>query len=130
MTQYLTIVEVIFIYEALMKRYGGAYGIRDMGALEAALFRPQSGYYETILQEAAALWESLSQNHPFIDGNKRVAFAATHVFLKINHITLTAAPEVLEHFVLDHLKQGEFEYKAILQWLQRYTIVPVDEEFA
>jgi len=57
----------------LIGRFGGALGIRDRGALESALTRPQSGYYADLIQEAAALWESLSQNHPFLDGNKRVA---------------------------------------------------------
>jgi death-on-curing protein len=67
----------------LINRYGGSAGVRDMGALEAALYRPQSGYYEDVIQQAAALWESLSQNHPFVDGNKRIAFAAMDIFLRI-----------------------------------------------
>jgi death-on-curing protein len=52
------------------------------------LARPQSGYYEDIIQEAAALWESLSQNHPFVDGNKRVAVTVTAAFLKIDGYSL------------------------------------------
>lgn len=55
-----------------------------MGALESALYRPQTGYYLDLLQEAATLLESLAINHPFIDGNKRSAFAVTDVFLKLN----------------------------------------------
>jgi plasmid maintenance system antidote protein VapI len=58
-------------------RYGGAPGVRDAGALESALHRPQTGYYDSIIHEAAALLESLVQNHPFIDGNKRVAYAVS-----------------------------------------------------
>lgn len=54
--------------------------MRDPGALEAALFRPQTGYYDDIVVEAAALLESLAINHPFVDGNKRIAFAAADVF--------------------------------------------------
>ena len=74
MTDYLTVVEVLAIHDDLITRYGGSHGVRDMGLLEAALFRPQTGYYADLIEEAAALWESLGQNHPFIDGNKRVAF--------------------------------------------------------
>ena len=65
--------EVISTHAILIARLGGAAGIRDRGALESALARPRSGYYPDVIQEAAALWESLSQNHPFVDGSKRVA---------------------------------------------------------
>ena len=66
MTDYLTVVEVLAIHEDQISRYGGSSGVRDAGLLEAALFRPQTGYYPDLLAEAAALWESLSQNHPFM----------------------------------------------------------------
>ena len=66
------------------------WGIRDPGLLEAALFRPQTEHYPSLIDEAAALWESLSQNHPFVDGNKRTAFAATYVFLLINGLRIVA----------------------------------------
>ncbi|CAK7015362.1 MAG: hypothetical protein DELT_02236 [Desulfovibrio sp.] len=84
MREYLTSLEVLALHQALLQRYGGAPGIRDMGAVEAAVFRPQCGYYGDIVEEAAALLESLLINHPFVDGNKRVAFAACDVFLRIN----------------------------------------------
>src|ERR1700761_6645913 len=90
MTDYLTVVEVLAIHADQIDRYGGAHGVRDAGLLEAALFRPQTGYYADLIEQAAALWESLAQNHAFIDGNKRVAFAATYTFLAINGIWLTA----------------------------------------
>ncbi|MBV9397760.1 MAG: type II toxin-antitoxin system death-on-curing family toxin [Bryobacterales bacterium] len=80
MRDYLTVAEVLAMHADQIERYGGSHGIRDPGLLEAALFRPQTGYYADLIEEAAALWESLSQNHPFIDGNKRTAFAATDTF--------------------------------------------------
>ena len=83
-TDYLTTADVLGLHRMLMQRYGGTPGLRDASALESALFRPQTGYYEDIVAEAAALMESLAINHPFIDGNKRIAFAATDVFLRIN----------------------------------------------
>ena len=74
MTSYPTVDEVIAVHSRLIARFGGSLGIRDRTALESALARPRSGYYTDILQEAAALWESLSQNHPFVDGNKRALY--------------------------------------------------------
>jgi len=77
---YIHVDDVLAIHADQIERYGGSQGLRDPGLLEAALFRPQTGYYPSLVDEAAALWESLSQNHPFVDGNKRTAFAATYVF--------------------------------------------------
>lgn len=81
---YLTLADILAIHAVQIRRYGGSPGLRDAGALESALFRPQSGYYDDIVAEAAALLESLAIIHPFIDGKKRVAFAATDVFVRIN----------------------------------------------
>src|SRR5580693_9824885 len=96
MTDYLTVAEVLAIHADQIERYGGSHGVRDQGLLEAALYRPQTGYYADIIEEAAALWESLSQNHAFIDGNKRTAFAAMYTFLAINGARL--APDALETY--------------------------------
>jgi death on curing protein len=83
-TSYPAVDEVIAVHSRLIAKFGGSPGIRDRGALESALARPRTGYYDDIIQEAAALWESLSQNHPFVDGNKRVAVTVTAAFLKLN----------------------------------------------
>ena len=106
MTDYLTVAEVLAIHEDQIARYGGSPGIRDRGLLEAALFRPQTGYYADLLEEAAALWESLSQNHPFVDGNKRTAFAATYTFLAINGAQLTAGLDETLTFVCGLYEAG------------------------
>ncbi len=89
---YLTAADVPGMHTVLMQRYGGAPGVRDPGALEAALFRPQTAYYDDMVAEAAALLESLAINYPFVDGNKRIAFAAADVFLRINGWRLQRAP--------------------------------------
>lgn len=89
------------MHTVLIKRYGGAEGIRDMGAVEAAVFRPQCGYYADVVQEACALLESLLINHPFVDGNKRVAFAACDVFLRINGYRINANSTDLLRLMLD-----------------------------
>lgn len=111
MRDYPTLHEVLAIHAEAIKAYGGSNGVRDPGAIEAALFRPQSGYYVDIIEEAAALMESLLINHPFVDGNKRVAFAICHVFLGINGYRLDADPKWLYDRILHWLeeKEGRFE---------------------
>lgn len=118
MTDYLTVVEVLAIHDDQIKHYGGAWGVRDGGLLEAAIFRPQTGYYADLVEEAAALWESLSQNHPFMDGNKRTAFAAMYTFLAINEVRLTASTDEAESFVLNLYRVGSFEFEHLRQWLR------------
>ena len=118
MTDYLAVIEVLAIHDDQIERYGGATGVRDYGLLEAALFRPQTGYYADLIEEAAALWESLSQNHPFIDGNKRTAFAVTYTFLAINGATLTASAGETEAFVLGLYGAGTFYFTRLGGWLR------------
>ncbi len=121
MTDYLTLAEVLTIHADLIARYGGSPGIRDLGLLEAALFWLQTGYYADLIAEAAALWESLSQNHPFVDGNKRVAFAAVYTFLRVGGITLTADADTTFAFV-DHLYQtGQLTFDQLEPWLRTHT---------
>ena len=126
MTDYLTLAEVLAIHEDLIARYGGTPGIRDMGLLEAALFRPQTGYYADVIAEAAALWESLSQNHPFVDGNKRVAFAAVYTFLRANGITLTADADSTFAFVDGLYQTGQFDFDQLEPWLREHTSSDAD----
>lgn len=121
MTIYLTAIELLAIHEDQIKRYGGIDGIRDPGLLEAALFRPQTGYYEDLIEEAAALWESLAQNHPFLDGNKRVAFAATYTFLAINGLWITAKAEETFTFIDGLHQAGHFEFRRLSIWLRANT---------
>src|SRR5581483_3467900 len=91
-------------------RCGGAHGIRDQGLLEAALYRPQTGYYAGLIEEAAAVWESLSQNHAFVDGNKRTAFAAMYTFLAINGARLAADPQETYDFVAALYETNQFSF--------------------
>lgn len=121
MTDYLTTVEVLAIHQDQIERYGGSAGIRDAGLLEAALFRPQTGYYGDLIEEAAALWESLAQNHAFIDGNKRVAFAATYTFLAINGTRITADAEDTFAFINGLYQSGSFAFVQLNAWLRANT---------
>ena len=118
MTEYVTTADALFFHKQLIERYGGAAGIRDAGALESALHRPQTGYYDTLIHEAAALLESLVQNHPFIDGNKRTAFAVVDVFLRINGYTITADSEAVYDKFVKLLEQGTFDMEHLVPWLE------------
>lgn len=120
MTDYLTLADVIAIHDDQIARFGGAAGLRDLGALESALFRPQSGYYADIEEEAAALWESLSQNHPFIDGNKRLAFAATYTFLRMNGRQLVADPLTTYDFMIGLYQVNDFTFARLQPWLRAH----------
>ena len=123
MTDYLILAEVLAIHEDQIARYGGSAGIRDRGLLEAALFRPQTGYYADLVEEAAALWESLSQNHPFVDGNKRTAFAVTYTFLVINGAQLSARLEETQNFICSLYKAGTFDFGSLNKWLREFVVI-------
>ena len=118
---YIRVEEILAIHADQIERYGGAEGIRDPGLLEAALFRPQTGYYPTLIDEAAALWESLSQSHPFVDGNKRTAFAATYVFLAINGLDIIATDDEAQGFVLGLYATSSITFDNLRAWLSENT---------
>ena len=121
MTDYLTTVEVLAMHTDQLERYGGGEGVRDYGLLESALYRPQTGYYTDLIEEAAALWESLAQNHAFIDGNKRTAFAATYTFLAINGARLTAGAEETYAFVTGLHEANQFNFDMLVPWLRSHV---------
>ena len=121
MTDYLTLAEVMAMHADQVERYGGAHGLRDAGLLEAALFRPQTGYYQDLIEEAGALWESLAQNHPFVDGNKRAAFAATYTFLAINGVQIRAGADETYKFIAGLYEAKAFNFDALVIWLRANT---------
>ena len=118
MTEYVTTADALFFHKQLIDRYGGAPGLRDVGALESALHRPQTGYYDTLVHEAAALLESLLQNHPFVDGNKRVAFAVVDVFLRINGYSITADSKAIYDHMIKLVEARAFDLEHLVPWLQ------------
>jgi len=117
---YLTVGEVLQIHHQQIDNYGGVQGIRDKALLESAVFRPQIGYYTTIAEEAAALMESLANNHPFLDGNKRVAFAAAHTFLLVNGFDLEVRPLAAYEFMMQSISTGKFRFGPILEWINNH----------
>ena len=121
MTDYLTVADILAIHEDQIERYGGRSGVRDLGLLESAVYRPQSGYYPDLIAEAASLWESLSRNHPFVDGNKRVGFAATFTFLAINGVRIVTDPIAAFAFISELFETGRFRFDALDPWLRAHT---------
>ena len=117
-TLYPTLEETLALHDELLVRFGGASGVRDMGALESALYRPQSSYYDRLSQQAAALMQSLAMNHPFVDGNKRVAFALTAVFLRMNGYVLVVSADDAEHFLIERLIAGRAALDEIESWVE------------
>jgi death on curing protein len=126
-TTYLTLDEVLHIHAVLLGAFGGALGVRDLGLIESALLRPQTGYYADLIEEAAALWESLAMNHGFIDGNKRVAYACTELFLQDNGLDILPDNDAVEQFIYSHLEAGTFRKDVIESWLRTNT-APFDLE--
>mgnify|MGYP003675670800 FL=1 len=119
--QYLQVDLVLDIHATQIARYGGSPGLRDPGQLDSALHRPRSGYYNDLIEEAAALWESLSQNHPFVDGNKRTALASTLIFLGLNDYTVSADSGTLQAFVTGLYDAGEFKFERLEPWLREHV---------
>lgn len=122
MVQFLSLDEVKAIHERLIQRFGGESGIRDEGMLQSALYRPQSGYYETLPEMAAALFESLLINHAFNDGNKRIAFFATDVFLRLNGWKVIADTQDAYLFVVERIESSETRYEKILSWIESHLV--------
>ncbi len=118
MAEYLTVAEVYRMQHRLIELFGGLHGVRDKGAVEAAVFRPQTGYYESIEEEAAALMESLGNNQGFLDGNKRIAFAAADVFLRRNGCFIDVNGADASAFIYGSMDRGEFRFARIVEWIR------------
>jgi len=118
MRVYLNVEEVILIHENLIKEFGGSFGLRDKKGLDSAVMRPQTGYYNDIYEEAAALMESLAMNHPFIDGNKRISFFATDVFLRLNGYFIECDNREAYDFFMNLFVSKKFTFAHLLPWLK------------
>lgn len=116
--QFLSLDEVLVIHERVIVAFGGSAGIRDRGLLESALYRPQSGYYECLEEMAAALFESLLINHPFVDGNKRVAFFATDVFLRLNGWKMRVDAKAAHALLMELFESRRCDYAHLLPWIR------------
>jgi death-on-curing protein len=127
--EYLSIDQLIDIHEFQIERFGGATGLRDRGALESAAARPQTTFggedlYADLAEKAAALMHSLVQNHPFLDGNKRVGAHAMLLFLRVNGSALGVSPKELTETTLA-VARGELAAEALAIWI-RQRLVALD----
>ena len=120
--QFLSVDEVLEIHTALISRFGGANGLRDKGLLESALHRPQTGYYSDLVEMAAALFESLMNNHPFIDGNKPVAFFSTDVFLRLNGYKLAVEPKAAHAFLMGLFETNSCDLEHLTPWIRSAVV--------
>ena len=134
--RYLSLGEIVDLHQALLDQTGGATGIRDLAGLESALAQPRAtfdGVDLYLLPEgrgsslsidrdatAAALGFSLTLNHPFVDGNKRVAHAAMEVFLLLNGRELAGTVDEQERLMLD-LAAGQITREQLTDWLEQHT---------
>ena len=117
-TLYPSVEEVLVLHSLLLTRYGGEPGVRDLGMLDAALHRPRSGYYESLSEQAAALLQSLANNHAFVDGNKRVAFFSTDVFLRLNGYRLRVEAQSAHRFLMERFSTGTCTHDRLLPWIR------------
>ena len=120
MREYLTMAEVYRMQHRLIELFGGLHGVRDAGAIESAVYRPQTGYYDSVEEEAAALMESLGMNHGFIDGNKRIAFTAADVFLRRNGFYLNVVADEGHQFIEGSLQRRQFRFGNIVTWIREH----------
>lgn len=123
--QFLSLDEVLAIHEQLIEVFGGPAGVRDMGMLESALYRPQTGYYDGINQMSAALFESLLMNHPFVDGNKRAAFFVTDTFLRLNGYRIKVEPRTAHAFIVGLLESNKVNFETLATWIKN-NFVPLE----
>lgn len=123
--RYLRLAEVAELHRLVIEATGGLHGIRDLGALDAAVAQPRMSFggedlYPTLVEKAAALCFSLVQNHPFLDGNKRVGHAAMETFMVLNGLEIDAPPDEQERVILS-LASGEIGRSAFVEWLEAYV---------
>jgi len=123
--RYLTLGEVVALHRAILAATGGADGIRDLGALESALAQPKATFdgtdlYPSVVDKASALAFGLAMNHPFVDGNKRIAHAAMAVFLDLNGFAIEATIDEQEQLMLD-LAAGQVSRATLTNWLQSHV---------
>jgi death on curing protein len=125
-TRYLNTGHIIAIHKELIDQFGGLHGIRDESLLESAVGRYQSGYYGDVIEEAAALMESLGINHPFLDGNKRIAVTAPFVFLMVNGYAVSLDEDEAFEFITSALEHSNFTKNHLENWI-RDNVEPVSK---
>ncbi len=128
--EWLTVDVIVEMHSQQLERFGGPAGIRDVGLLESACARPlnQWAYGETRLCALAAAYAfGLARNHPFIDGNKRIAFQAMYVFLALNGQRLTATARNAADTIIA-LAAGELSEGELAGWIRAHVAAAPDKD--
>jgi death-on-curing protein len=125
--RYLSLQEVISLHSLLIAQSGGSSGLRDRGALESAVAQPEASFggddlYPDLASKTAALGHSLIQNHPFVDGNKRIGHAAMEVFLLLNGHEIDALVDEQEKVIID-VASGKLSRNDLSEWLSKHVVV-------
>ncbi|MEK7617447.1 MAG: type II toxin-antitoxin system death-on-curing family toxin [Patescibacteria group bacterium] len=123
---FLKIDQVLFIHDQMVKRFGGSFGIRDLGLIESAVARPQASFgeeylYKSIFDKAAALLQSLLKNHAFVDGNKRTALTSAGLFLKKNGYKLINQHKEEVEFAV-RVDNENLTIEQISKWLKEHSV--------
>ncbi|MFQ5631499.1 MAG: type II toxin-antitoxin system death-on-curing family toxin [bacterium] len=130
MMNYLTMFQILELHRQIIATSGGSSGTKDFGALDSAIAQPEMTFggvdlYPTLTEKAAALAYSLCLNHPFVDGNKRIAHAAMEVFLVLNGFEINASVDEQEKLFLD-LASGNVNREELIKWLDK-NILPAQK---
>ncbi len=123
--KYLSPHQVLFLHARLIEETGGSHGVRDMGLLLSALGRPQATFegkdlHPTMYQKAAALSDSMINNHPFVDGNKRTGIGAAVLFLSLNGYVVTASNQELLDLTMQ-IAQKRTTIDEVANWFEKYS---------
>lgn len=121
---YINLEKILALHNHIIQTSGGSTGIRDQGGLESAIAQPLMTFggqdlYPTVIEKATALCFSLIQNHPFVDGNKRVGHAAMAVFLRSNGYRIDATVDIQEQIILG-VASGEVSREQLAEWLREH----------
>lgn len=123
--EFLSLDQALAIHKNQLELYGGDSGLRDMGLLQSALAMPASGFgeeyfHKDLYEMAAAYLFHFVKNHPFVDGNKRVGFVASYVFLRLNGVMVTASEDAYEKITLE-TAQGKLDKPAIAAFFRKHS---------
>lgn len=126
MTRYLSLEQTLEAHQQVVAQSGGSDGVRDLGMVESAVAQPAMAFgghelYPSLEEKAAALGFSLVNNHPFVDGNKRIGHAAMATFLRLNGYRILSTVDEQEILIL-RLAAGEASREELVEWLRSHVI--------
>jgi len=117
--------QTLWLYRRVIEETGGTLGIRDKGLLHSVLARPRASFggqdlYPTLFEKAAALAESIARNHPFVDGNKRMALGCLRTLLKMNGFRVICSQEAKVALVIK-IVERQVTVQDVAEWLKKHT---------